>query len=197
MDDRTLVLWLNGQAASHPILAVLARVAAQYLILFLPALLVWLWWRRTGDGRRLVLLAGGAALLAFLLNGVLGHIVARPRPFSALAVQLLVAHPERGDSFPSDHAALSSAVAIALWRGGERVWGPIALVMAVVIGVARIMVGVHYPSDIVGGLVVGLVCAVVALWFREPLRPFLDAILPLTPRAMPDQPRGSDLPGKR
>ena len=97
-----------------------------------------------------------AALLAdvLLCNVVIKNLVARTRPFDVnTAVQLLVAKP-RDYSFPSGHTAASFASVTALYLAGEKkMWK--ALVLAVLIALSRLYLYVHYPTDIIGGVVFG------------------------------------------
>ncbi len=79
-------------------------------------------------------------------------------------------HHRPAPSFPSDHATLLFAIACSyLGRPGWPVVGWTALALGVVNGWARIVVGLHFPLDILGALVVGLVSAVL-------VRKMLDAI---------------------
>ena len=108
--------------------------------------------------------AGLAVAIALVLdlvvcNLVLKNLVARPRPFWIREVALLVPPPSEF-SFPSGHTAASFAAVGALWREKNRLKIP-ALVLAVLIALSRIYLYVHYPSDVLGGLLVGLGCGVL------------------------------------
>lgn len=146
--------------------------------------------------RALVLWVALACLLAYGLNLLIEQFVFEPRPFISHKVHLLVSHAADG-SFPSDHTAWSFAVVgmfvlvllppfIVAWRKRAEGWRTsgfasilvpsllmlVALVVACSIGLARIYVGVHYPGDILGGAIDGLLaaCIVTALrrWLRQP-----------------------------
>ena len=69
-------------------------------------------------------------------------------------VQLLVAKP-RDYSFPSGHTAASFASVTALYLAGEKKMWKAALVLAVLIALSRLYLYVHYPTDIIGGVVFG------------------------------------------
>jgi undecaprenyl-diphosphatase len=189
--DHTWLILLNGLPAHvHGLGRVSALVAKDGIFLY-PLLLLWLWWRRSGDParnrllaseartrrREVLLLAVAAAVLALIVNQVVSHAVVRPRPYVTYHLTVLIPAHERLSSFPSDHTAVAGAIAMTLLLGGEAGWGWAALVGAVVIGVARVVAGVHYPSDILGGLAVGLFSGIVVLWIRAPLRPALDAVI--------------------
>ena len=98
-----------------------------------------------------------AALLVdvLLCNVFIKNLVARTRPFDVnTAVQLLVAKP-RDYSFPSGHTAASFASVMALYLAGEKKMWKAALVLAVLIALSRLYLYVHYPTDIIGGVVFG------------------------------------------
>ena len=90
-----------------------------------------------------------------LCNVLIKNLVARTRPFDVnTAVQLLVAKP-RDYSFPSGHTAASFASVTALYLAGEKKMWKAALVLAVLIALSRLYLYVHYPTDIIGGVVFG------------------------------------------
>lgn len=104
--------------------------------------------------------AGGvSAALALGVGVILSALVNRPRPF--------VAHPSVHDflhhaadaSFPSDHATAAFAIAGALVFRVPRIGIP-AMVAAVVLAIGRVVLGVHYPSDVLAGAALGLAAAV-------------------------------------
>ena len=98
-----------------------------------------------------------AALLVdvLLCNVFIKNLVARTRPFDVnTAVQLLVAKP-RDYSFPSGHTAASFASVTALYLAGEKKMWKAALVLAVLIALSRLYLYVHYPTDIIGGVIFG------------------------------------------
>ena len=99
-----------------------------------------------------------AALLADLLlcNVLIKNLVARTRPFDVnTTVKLLVEKP-RDYSFPSGHTAASFASVTALYLAKEKKLWKIALVLAVLIALSRLYLYVHYPTDILGGILVGI-----------------------------------------
>jgi len=177
--DRALFTYLNGLPAAAPWLARPTVLVATYGIGLYAVLMAWLWRRRGGDPfvRATLLLAVAAIGVSLGVNVVLNAAFPRPRPFLVLPAHVLLASPPHDASFPSDHAAVTSAVAVALLFGGETGWGLAALAGAALIGLARIAAGVHYPSDILGGMLVGALCAAGASAAREPLAPLLDRML--------------------
>ena len=105
--------------------------------------------------------AGAAMLFALVLdvticNIILKPLVARIRPCDVnTAVQLLITRPT-DYSFPSGHTAASFASTAALYFSRKKLWIP-ALVLAVWIAFSRLYLYVHYPTDILAGVMLGIV----------------------------------------
>ncbi|MEU8758445.1 phosphatase PAP2 family protein [Streptomyces sp. NPDC048659] len=132
------------------------------------------WWRaRRGSdaAMALALLAPLATAFGYVVSEGLKSLVNEERPCRAVAgaPASLVACPPHGDwSFPSNHAAIAGAAAIALavsWRGIVWLTAPMALLMAF----SRVFVGVHYPHDVTVGLLAG--AAVAFLVMKAAKRP--------------------------
>ena len=78
----------------------------------------------------------------------------RPRPFVTHQVYQLI--PENGWSFPSGHSAFFFAIATTIYFYNKK-WGVGFFIAAIFMNISRIIAGVHYPSDIIGGMIVGTV----------------------------------------
>lgn len=102
--------------------------------------------------------AGVSAALALTIGVVVSTLVGRSRPFVTHPGIYDFLHHASDASFPSDHATAAFAIAIALVLRLPRIGVP-ALVAAVVLAVGRVALGVHYPSDVLAGAVLGLLCA--------------------------------------
>lgn len=119
-------------------------------------------------GRRIALIGLGALALGFFASEIIKEITLRPRPFLSLdEVRLLVATPS-SYAFPSGHTTSSFAVASGLFLGARRLvgrvplwaWGSLAL--AVAISYSRLYVGVHWPTDVLAGVALGVASGWVA-----------------------------------
>ena len=117
--------------------------------------------RRT---RRVGLFCAAAMVLNLLVTNVaLKNIIQRIRPYDVMdSLKILVA-PEHDFSFPSGHTACSFAAAWTIFRTAPRRYGTAALVLAALIALSRLYVGVHYPTDVLGGLIVGVAAAELAV----------------------------------
>lgn len=143
------------------------------------------------ERRAVVLWVAIACLLAYGLNLAIEQFIFEPRPFVNHKVHLLIPHAADA-SFPSDHTAWAFAVLgmllfallppfAAAWSKRVEGWRTsgfasivvpfllmiAALVIACSIGFARIFVGVHYPGDILGGAIDGLLAASIVTWLRR------------------------------
>ena len=94
--------------------------------------------------------------VAFILLHIASMLYVDHRPFVDLKVHQLVSHAA-GKSFPSDHTTAACAIGIAIYLFVKRKLGVALIFFALFIGFARIYVGIHYPIDILGGIMVALI----------------------------------------
>src|SRR4029079_11869578 len=102
-----------------------------------------------------------AAGLGLVMSQVITQFWQRPRPFVAHPHEtILLVAPSAEPSFPSDHAVAAFAIAFAVAFVGRRM-GAAFLAGATLIAVSRVIAGLHYPGDILGGAAIGLVSAAI------------------------------------
>ncbi|HEX5450435.1 MAG TPA: phosphatase PAP2 family protein [Gaiellaceae bacterium] len=138
------------------------------------AVALWLLARPGGD-RKWKVAAGsalGAALLALIVNRVISSIWHRDRPFQTHHVAHIWGPRKTDASFPSDHSSAAFAIAIAVLLL-DSFAGVLFLSLAVLIAVGRVIVGEHFPGDVLAGAVIGTVSAYVVVTFARPLIRFL------------------------
>jgi undecaprenyl-diphosphatase len=103
-----------------------------------------------------------SAGLGLLFSQAITHVWVRERPFVAHPVEtLLLASPSHEPSFPSDHAVAAFAIAFSVALIGVRRVGALFLAGASLVAITRVLVGLHYPGDVAGGALVGLVAALI------------------------------------
>ncbi|MBI5079056.1 phosphatase PAP2 family protein [Candidatus Wolfebacteria bacterium] len=130
-----------------------ADYSGYFLILIVPILFL-----REKNWRKRIYFFSLAVLSLILSRGIITEIIRffyeRPRPFLTLGFQPLANHIQNG-SFPSGHASFFFALALSIFYF-NKLWGWRFLAMATVISLARVFTGVHWPSDILAGAVIGL-----------------------------------------
>jgi undecaprenyl-diphosphatase len=178
--DWSLVSHVNGLARHLPSgvdsgLSFLGEYGVP-LLSILMLLATWLWARRRPDAPGAVagvLWAGLAAGTALVLNVPVRALVRRPRPFVAHPGQLdlLTSHQANG-SFASDHATFTMAIAVGILLVNRK-YGLVAMALAGFEGFLRVFMGVHYPTDVIGGFALGtattLLLAPIAMALFVPL----------------------------
>ncbi len=167
--NNTLFLLVNATPSSAQWQISLATFIAKDLILIVPLLaaVMWLWGERqqVHAQRHLVVKVALAIAVSLALSWTMGQLYPHERPFAAnIGYNFL--HHAADNSFPSDHGTVifTFALAFLFWH---RLWSGLVL-MAVGIAIAwsRVYLGVHWPMDMLGGFLCGLVGCMVAqlLW---------------------------------
>ncbi len=168
MDDR-IFKWANHLADRTPWLHTIATTYATYGVGLFAVLLLLAWW----DARRAdhpaaavaaVTWAGAAALVGALAVQLIGAPIDRARPTAVLHGTHLLLDRTADFSFPSDHGTATAAVAFGLIVAGSRLrhrwYGPVAVVLALLMGLDRLYVGAHYPTDVIAGFALGGLIAI-------------------------------------
>jgi membrane-associated phospholipid phosphatase len=145
---------------------------AKYGIVFLAVALLVGWWigRRDNSPRQVAIAVWSAlaALVALALVQPISNAAAEQRPFvNHPEVHRLIAH-SADFGFPSDHATGAGAIAAGLlflsWR-----LGLVTTLVAALIAFSRVYVGVHFPQDVLAGLALGAVVAILGVFVLVPL----------------------------
>ena len=112
--------------------------------------------------------AGFWALIAMLFgllctNVVLKHLVGRTRPWLVVEGLLPLVAEDDPNSFPSGHTCAAFACCVTWARFAARRWVKVlCLALAALMGLSRLYVGVHFPSDVIAGCAAGCFCAFLA-----------------------------------
>ena len=164
--------WLHGLSGYNFLLDNLDILLAKYLPYFLGVWFLMIVFRESGRRRKIFLFLEGA-MAVILARGLVTESIRffyhHPRPFDAFGFAPLIA--ESGWSFPSGHAAFFFALAVTVFYMNRKL-GMWFFALSFLVGIARIFAGVHWPADILGGIVVGLVSgyivhALLAPYARE------------------------------
>lgn len=116
------------------------------------------------------------SILTFLTAGftwvavyIVKYIFSIERPFIALNITPLFL--ETGFSFPSSHTAIIAALTVIVWKLNRKL-GIVFSIFTVLIGISRIVIGVHYPFDVVAGACFGAILGLAILWFYKKTNQF-------------------------
>jgi undecaprenyl-diphosphatase len=187
MSDYHVFRWANDLAARHDGFEDPLRAYVQASEVLFALGVVALFVFATPRIRRAAVAAVLSAGLALLVAHFVAAAVDRARPFvDHPHTHLFLAH-SADPGFPSDHATGAFAIAFALVLR-DRICGIVALALALILSFGRVALGVHYPSDVFAGALLGLAAAVV-LWI-PPLRERVDRLgdalgsLPITRSAL-------------
>ena len=159
--DAQAVLSANAFTTSNHIARVVVYGIAELLIFLFPLILYLLWKMpelrgRNHAARKAVVIALITTMVAIIAKAAISIVYLRPRPF--------VTHPELQyfhvgidpQSFPSGNTMVSFAIATSLYLSGFPKVGGWLLVCSSLIAAARVFAGVHYPTDVLGGAVIGV-----------------------------------------
>ena len=162
--DQKLFFLINSQVGRWPILDSIARLLVnEYFVpVTLSLLLVYLWFKagkKQTEQRKALPLAFWSVILVNLSITVVNFFIVRDRPFEQVATKLLFYRPT-DPSFPSNSTAVGFALATAILMVNKKA-GIFALVLATLYGLSRVYVGVHFPSDVLAGALIGIIASVL------------------------------------
>lgn len=166
--DLRLLRDVNGLARETPpwFDHAMVLVGEYGLVLLVAVLAGWCWWRaarRSDDAPAAVagvLWSALAAVTALALNVPIRGIVARPRPFVDHEGLDVLVRSRTDYSFVSDHATLTMAVAVGVFLVSRRI-GLVGILIALAEGFCQVYLGVHYPTDVIGGYALGTAVALL------------------------------------
>ncbi|MDQ0761892.1 phosphatase PAP2 family protein [Streptomyces canus] len=167
--DVDLLYDINGLAkdAPHWFDRVMEYVGEYGILLGMVLLILWCWWagRRRGgpdaaSSVAALVWAPLAAALAVLVNVPIRGFVERPRPFRTHEGLEVLVSGKTDYSFVSDHATITMAMAAGLFVVNRK-FGLFGIALALLEGFCRVYMGVHYPTDVIGGFALGTAVALL------------------------------------
>lgn len=108
-------------------------------------------------------------LSRLVIAEIIKNFLHQPRPYIVLeTASKLIVENKDFQSFPSGHAAIFFAIATAVYFFNKKL-GIVFFITAILVGIARIFVGVHWPSDILAGAVIGIISGIIInkLFFKK------------------------------
>ena len=161
--DQAITRWINALAGSNVLLDSFMIAATQFVVPLLMLLVALQWWSRRErvHVRHTCVAAGLSFLIGLGLNQIILLSVHRIRPYDAGISHLIISRS--GDwSFPSDHATATFAIAASFLLHGMRKRALGFLAGALLVCASRVYVGTHYVTDVLGGVVTGIIAAAAA-----------------------------------
>lgn len=147
--------------AANPIIIALTRLGDKGFIWIVLSIIL-LFPKKTRRAGLLSLVALLGSLC--ITNLFLKEYVARVRPYDAIAGLNCLVGTDHGWSFPSGHASAAFASAVVLYKSRPKRLGVPCLILAFVIALSRLYVGVHYPTDVICGMIIGTLIALIVFW---------------------------------
>lgn len=177
--DMQVYHFFNQFAGHHELIDKILGFIAQYSLELYIVLFVIAWLtlpKAEVKQRHALIIMGFAGVLGLIINVIISHIYFRPRPFVVLNegtfTQLIPHSPDA--SFPSDHTTGSFGFAAASWGKASK-WITVSFtVLAVLNAVARLYTGVHWPTDVIAGIVIGTLSGRLMWHFSSLFRPITD-----------------------
>ncbi|MCL4405363.1 MAG: phosphatase PAP2 family protein [Patescibacteria group bacterium] len=135
-------------------------LVAQYFYMLVLAIGAVFFFTQPNVVRKSMLICGIIiAPLAYVLSRIAGYLYYNPRPFVVGDFTPLIAHAA-DNGFPSDHVLLTAAVAMIVWFYNKKL-SVVLWSLAILIGVARVLAGVHHVADILGSVLLVLISGIV------------------------------------
>jgi len=162
--DRNLFLLINSSYGAHGFIALCAYVIAKYLIFAIPTGIVVLWITGAQVERRLAFTLFFALMIATLLSATIGTLFPVERPFiMSFGDQLLDHRPS--SSFPSNHGLIMFCCAWVLLFKKYKWQAAVVAFAGLWVAWARIYLGIHWPSDMIGAVLIANAAALIAILF--------------------------------
>ena len=161
--DGQFLIWLQENVRTDfltPIMKLITHLGDKGIFWILIAI-VMLFFKKT---RPLGIMAGIALVFSVLINNALiKPNVGRIRPYEVVDGLKLLIERQHDPSFPSGHSGASFAAAVVFLVKGPKKIGIPAIIMAALIAFSRLYVGVHYPTDVICGIITGTCCALISM----------------------------------
>jgi len=148
-------LIINANTQTPDILIQLATILAEWVIYLIPVVLIYIGIKGSSATRRSAITGSTAVAVALLIGQIINYVWPHPRPFMIGLGHTFLEHKSEA-SFPSDHALVFFTLAIGLITTELRKLGVLVFVAGIAVSWARVFLGVHFPFDITGALIVSI-----------------------------------------
>lgn len=163
--EESILLWIQNNMRNEiatPIFVAITTLGNGGFIWIIGSLLLLI----SKQTRRIGILSLIALIFSVLIDNILlKNLVARTRPYEVIPQLTSLIGVQNDFSFPSGHTGSSFAAAVVMCLELPKKYGIMALCLAFLIGFSRLYVGVHYPSDVIAGALLGTGIAFFTCWF--------------------------------
>ncbi|GEK34977.1 undecaprenyl-diphosphatase [Kurthia sibirica] len=178
---------INGLAGENAALDAIMKFSTNYALYVFAIILLAMWFFGATYMKKTVVYAAVTGVFALAINVIISKFYFEARPFVTYDdIHVLVDHAADA-SFPSDHTTGAMALAVAIFLRHKKI-GSFAILFALLTGFSRIYVGNHYPLDVIAGIIIATIVALLLNSFKllmEPLSNFILAIynkIPVLPK---------------
>ncbi|PEZ69312.1 undecaprenyl-diphosphatase [Bacillus sp. AFS017274] len=158
--NSTLFRMINNLGKQYTDLNPFFVFIAEYMIFFLLLAVLMFLFSRRNKNRIMVICAFITLVISELLAKIAGQFHSNNQPFAELPNVNRLVEKAVNNSFPSDHTIIFFSFCITFWLF-KRGWGILWVILAVLVGISRIWVGVHYPADVLVGAIISIVSATI------------------------------------
>jgi undecaprenyl-diphosphatase len=134
---------------------------AEYMVFVLAFIALIFWFTRREENRMMIISATISFILAEMIGKIAGTLHSNNQPFAELSNVNKLIEKAVDNSFPSDHTILFFAFCMTFFIYQKR-WRYIWIMLALVVGISRIWVGVHYPADVIVGAIISIFSTFIA-----------------------------------
>ena len=170
--DANMALYLNGLDDKSAVFDDTIIFFASYLPwLLVAAFLLWLYFSSSPTKEKIYILcvtAMSALIARFGVTEIIRFFYHRPRPFMVYP-KIHALFVDNEWAFPSGHATFFFAMASATFFFNKK-WGTALFISTIAVTTSRVVAGVHYPSDILGGMLIGIAVAYIVFYLAEKWR---------------------------
>ncbi|WP_423363052.1 undecaprenyl-diphosphatase [Mycoplasma sp. P36-A1] len=163
--DISIFRAINGLAKSLSFLNPIMIFIAEFLPFLIAGLMLAKWFVNDNKirTRKMLICAFVSFAIAMVICKLCGVFIDHPQPFVSLENVNKLIHKTPGNSFPSDHTSLFFATLYTFFMFSKSKYKFLYVLLAILGGISRIWVGVHYPIDVIVAAVIGTMCAIVVV----------------------------------
>lgn len=154
--NRKIFLAMNAKPGTPDSALVIANFFANTLIYAIPFIIIFLWFAGKEKGKILALRSTLTMVIGVVLSLIIGTLWPHQRPFMVPLGYVWFSHTA-DYSFPSDHMTIFVCFALALISAKAVRTGLVVLGISILVAWSRIYLGVHFPLDMIGGVITGMV----------------------------------------